>query len=98
MMQSFGYLAWGVLGTFTVILGILSYCLPGPVGRPGTVLLFAAAVFLGILSYYLTGPFGLLATALFLAVVILWACYFGLYFMNKDVDAADPASPGNVGN
>ena len=35
----------------------------------------------------------LLLTALLLGTVILGICYVGLYYMNKAVDAADPASP-----
>ena len=40
----------------------------------------------------------LLLTALVLAIIILGTCYVGLIYLNKAVDAADPASPGNVGN
>jgi hypothetical protein len=98
MTQSFGVLAWSVFATFAVMLTVCSYSIPGPISRLATVILLALAIILGIMSYYLTGPVGLLSTALFLAVVILWGLYFALYFMNKDVDAADPASPNHVGN
>jgi len=103
MNQSFALFAWGILSTFAVVLAILNLAVPGPVGRLGTAVLFALAVILGIVAYLLSGAVGtgsvdLLLMALFLAVIILWACYYGLYFLNKDVDAADPAAPGNVGN